>query len=127
MVTAQVLGQVGHLPEIFVEIEINYYLLRTLLGVKGDQERQAKVPKLSKGEILMVNIGSTSTGGRVMAVKADLAKIALTNPVCTQVEEKIALSRRVEKHWRRGGGGAADARRLIGWGKILRGHTIEAS
>ena len=48
----------------------------------------------------MVNIGSLSTGGRVLAVKADLAKISLTNPVCTEVGEKIALSRRVEKHWR---------------------------
>ena len=42
----------------------------------------------------MVNIGSLSTGGRVIAVKADLAKIALTTPVCTEVLEKIALSRR---------------------------------
>lgn len=48
----------------------------------------------------MVNIGSTSTGGRVTAVKADLAKIELISPVCTQEGEKIALSRRVEKHWR---------------------------
>lgn len=48
----------------------------------------------------MVNIGSLSTGGRVIAVKADLAKVGLTNPVCTEIGEKIALSRRVEKHWR---------------------------
>lgn len=59
-----------------------------------------QVQKLTKGEVLMVNIGSLSTGGRVSAVKADLAKIALTQPVCTEVGEKIALSRRVEKHWR---------------------------
>lgn len=59
-----------------------------------------QVQKLSKNEVLMVNIGSLSTGGRVSAVKADLAKIVLTNPVCTEVGEKIALSRRVEKHWR---------------------------
>ena len=56
--------------------------------------------KLSKNEVLMVNIGSLSTGGRVLAVKADLAKIVLTQPVCTETGEKIALSRRVEKHWR---------------------------
>jgi len=61
-----------------------------------------------------VNIGSTSTGGRVTAVKDDLAKILLTTPVCTEKGEKIALSRRVEKHWR-----------LIGWGEIRRGGTIE--
>ena len=59
-----------------------------------------QVQKLTKGEVLMVNIGSLSTGGRVLAVKADLAKIVLTNPVCTEIGEKIALSRRVEKHWR---------------------------
>ena len=59
-----------------------------------------QVQKLSRNEVLMVNIGSLSTGGRVSAVKADLAKIALTQPVCTEVGEKIALSRRVEKHWR---------------------------
>ena len=53
-----------------------------------------------KGEILMVNIGSTSTGGRITAVRADLAKVALVAPVCTAEGEKIALSRRVDKHWR---------------------------
>lgn len=64
----------------------------------------------------MVNIGSMSTGGRVLAIKADLAKIALTSPVCTSENEKLALSRRVDKHWR-----------LIGWGKIRRGTRIALS
>ena len=59
-----------------------------------------QVQKLTKNEVLLVNIGSLSTGGRVSAVRADLAKIVLTQPVCTEVGEKIALSRRVEKHWR---------------------------
>ena len=44
----------------------------------------------------MVNIGSLSTGGRVLAVKVDLAKIVLTKPVCTEIGEKIALSRRFD-------------------------------
>jgi len=113
----QVLGAVDALPQIYTEIEVSYYLLRRLLGVKtADGEKQGKVQKLAKGEILMVNIGSTSTGGRIQAVRADLAKIALTAPVCTAEKEKIALSRRVDKHWR-----------LIGWGEINRGLTIEPS
>ena len=33
--------------------------------------------------------------------------------VCTDVGEKIALSRRVDKHWR-----------LIGWGKIRNGVRV---
>lgn len=115
-----VLGAVDTLPDVFVEIEISYYLLRRLLGVRTEGGKKgAKVEKLSKGEFLMVNIGSLSTGGKVTAVKGstvlestnfsslgEAAKIALTEPICTEVDEKIALSRRIEKHWR-----------LIGWGK----------
>ncbi|EFO24850.1 eukaryotic translation initiation factor 2 subunit 3 [Loa loa] len=110
-----ILGAVGTLPDIFTEIEIAYFLLRRLLGVRTEGgKKAAKVQKLSKGEVLMVNIGSLSTGGRVIAVKGDAAKIALTDPICTEVNEKIALSRRIEKHWR-----------LIGWGTIRRGTTIK--
>jgi hypothetical protein len=48
----------------------------------------------------MVNIGSTATGAKVIAVKADAARLSLTSPACTEIGEKIALSRRIEKHWR---------------------------
>merc|ERR1719258_899551 len=100
-----------------IEVEISFYLLRRLLGVKTSEgAKQAKVQKLQKQEILMVNIGSTATGGKVLAVKADLAKILLTQPVCTTEGEKIALSRRVDKHWR-----------LIGWGQIRRGARVEVA
>jgi translation initiation factor 2 subunit 3 len=110
-----VLGHPAKLPAIFVEIEVKYYLLRRLLGVKVEGEAKAgKVTKLKKGEILMVNIGSTAAGGRIVGIKAnDLAKITLTNPVCTQEGDKVALSRRIEKHWR-----------LIGWGQIQKGTTV---
>ena len=124
----QVLGAVGKLPKIFtgkylttkknsllrarnsdnglsshfclVELEISLFLLRRLLGVKTEDKKQTKVTKLVKNELLLINIGSTSTGGRVISVKADLAKIQLTSPACTEVGEKVALSRRIEKHWR---------------------------
>lgn len=97
----QVLGAVGSLPDIYTELEITYYLLRRLLGVKTEGDKKAaKVQKLAKAETLMLNIGSLSTGGRVTAVKADLAKITLQSPVCCEIGEKIALSRRVDRHWR---------------------------
>lgn len=81
-----VLGSVGKLPLIYCELEITYYLLRRLLGVKTEGDKKAaKVVKLSKNEVLMVNIGSLSTGGRVIGVRADAAKILLTQPVCTEV------------------------------------------
>lgn len=82
------------------ELEISLFLLRRLLGVKTEDKKQTKVTKLTKNELLLINIGSTSTGGRVLSVKADLAKIQLTSPACTEIGEKVALSRRIEKHWR---------------------------
>lgn len=110
----QVMGIQGQtLPNVYTELEINFFLLRNLLGVRSTDGKQARVTKLEKAEILMVNIGSTSTGGKVAAVKEDAAKIVLISPVCTEVGEKIALSRRVDRHWR-----------LIGWGKITSGKAI---
>ena len=79
-------------------------MLRRLLGVKTADGKQAKVAKLAKNEVLMVNIGSTATGAKVVAVKHDAAKLQLTSPACTEIGEKVAMSRRIEKHWR-----------LIGW------------
>lgn len=103
-----VLGLKGRLPEIYSEIEINFYLLRRLLGVRTADGKQAKVAKLAKNEVIMVNIGSTSTGAKVSAIKNDAAKLVLTTPACTNIGEKVALSRRIEKHWR-----------LIGWATIV--------
>lgn len=45
-----------------------------------------------------------------------LCPVVLTSPVCTSEGEKLALSRRVDKHWR-----------LIGWGKIRKGTRIVQS
>lgn len=107
------LGLRGKLPSIYTELEVNYFLLRRLLGVKTADGKQAKVAKLStlcascsswtpltseiaKNEVLMVNIGSTATGAKVIAVKGDAAKLTLTSPACTELGEKIALSRRIE-------------------------------
>jgi len=46
-------------------------LLRRLVGVKSDSTgtKADKVRKIVEGETLMINVGSTSTGGRVTAIK----------------------------------------------------------
>jgi len=132
----QVLGEVGKLPDVYIQIEISFFLLRKLLGVrnntnvskekkttKGEQDdtpnikkkKKNKIKPLAKNEVLMVNIGSTSTGGRVIATKKDLARIHLTSPCCTYPDAKLALSRRVDKHWR-----------LIGWGNVLKGILLNS-
>ncbi|KAJ2453982.1 eukaryotic translation initiation factor 2 subunit gamma [Coemansia sp. RSA 2336] len=107
-----VLGTVGSLPKVVVEIEIKYFLLRRLLGVTG--KKQAKIVKLTKGEGLLVNIGSNAVGARVVGVKESLAKLVLTKATCAENGESIALSRRIDRHWR-----------LIGWAKIVKGKSIK--
>jgi translation initiation factor 2 subunit 3 len=101
-------GLRGQLPAIYTELEVDYFLLRRLLGVKTEDGEQVKVGKLTKNELLMVNIGSTAAGAKVINVKADAAKLSLTTPNCTKVGEKVAISRRHERHWR-----------LIGWATIV--------
>jgi translation initiation factor 2 subunit 3 len=54
------------------------------------------------------------TGCTVVNVKGEAAQIKLNSPVCTERGEKIALSRRIDKHWR-----------LIGWGTITKGKVVE--
>merc|ERR1712241_1565045 len=101
-----ILGVPGKMPEIFIEIEVKYYLLKRLLGVKTKEGESTKVKKLSSGELLMINIGSTAVGGKIVGMKGsekdkggqDKAKIELSNPVCSQIGDKVALSRRIEKH-----------------------------
>ena len=103
------------MPPVYQEVEISFFLLRRLLGQKAtDGGKQAKVNKLTKGEGLMVNIGSTSTGATVKSVKGDTARLVVVQPVCTEMGEKIALSRKVERHWR-----------LIGWGQIKDGKEVD--
>ena len=134
----QVLGAVGKLPKIYtggsfvnahfpslihdlcIELEISLFLLRRLLGVKTEDKKQTRVSKLVKNELLLINIGSTSTGGRVLSVKADLAKIQLTSPACTEVGEKVALSRRIEKHWRLVGEYAPCRSSVIPYSRLYR-------
>lgn len=57
-------------------------------------DKSTKVSKLKKGEFLMINIGSTSVGGRVAGIKPEMAKLELTGPVCTRVSSVIARGTR---------------------------------
>lgn len=62
--------------------------------------------------MLLINIGSTSLGGKIIDVKNDRARIQFKNPVCTNEGEKIAMSRRIGNNFR-----------LIGWGSIIKGYS----
>ncbi|GKT35131.1 Eukaryotic translation initiation factor 2 subunit gamma [Aduncisulcus paluster] len=114
-----VVGSVGSLPSVMSVVEVEAKLLTKLLGVKtGKSERLKVVSKLEEDEKLLLNIGSTSVIGKVTTVETEQdsikATVVLTNTiVCCDVGEKVALSRKVAKHWR-----------LVGWGRIIGGKSI---
>jgi len=65
--------------------------------------------------MLMINIGSTSLGGKIISVKGDNVRIQFMNPVCANEGEKIAMSRRIDRNFR-----------LIGWGEIKKGYSSKS-
>jgi len=75
-----VLGYPGKLPDIYNELEINFFLLRRLIGVKAEGGNDAaKISKIAKSETLKFNVGSTETPGRVNTVKEKSDESELVN------------------------------------------------
>lgn len=100
-----------------VVLQISVNLLSHLLGAKTkDNAKGAEVSKLTKGEILQLNILSMVVGAKVISVKARHAILQLRKPVCASVGDKVALSQRIESHWR-----------LIRCGQIQGGTTQDVS
>jgi len=110
----QVIGKPGSLPEVYQDLQIKFCLMNRLIGVKGEQNvKPEKVKPITLNELLMVNIGSTSTYGWVQTVKKNEAQIILRKPCCVEIGEHVSLSRNVN-------GG----HRLIGSGQIIRGVPL---
>ena len=106
----QILGHRNLLPEIFIYIIIKYRLFKRLIGVS---DKNLSIQPLCLNEILMVNVGNSTTGGRVLRKRKNLTYLLLTIPICCQKSTKVTISRRIDKHWR-----------LIGWGEVLKGKAI---
>lgn len=79
----QIIGHPGLMPEVLSEIDVNYFLLKRLLGVKNqekivDGEKKSvnnKIAGLKPSEVLMINVGSQSLAGTVITVKKETVRI----------------------------------------------------
>lgn len=110
-----VIGLPDTLPDIYDMVEVSFHLMRHLAGMRQEdgQRKTQKVKSLEKGETLQVNIGSCCTTATVKNVNKDQCRLELASPIAAEKNEKVAISRRIERHWR-----------LIGWGEIVRGHSV---
>lgn len=115
----KILGHPGKLPDIYNKIVVKTYLLQRLLGIKSGAKAMGQVGKIRKQEVLLINVGSTSVGSLVSQIEgenSDIITFDLSNPVCSEIGEKIAISRKIGHSWR-----------LIGWGQVLEGGEMIAS
>lgn len=107
--SGQILGHFSKLPEIYTNIFVSFKLLKRLIG---HSKNINGFPEILKNEVLMINICSSSTGGKILKKKNQLIEFQLTTPICCEFGDKVTLSKRIDKHWR-----------LIGWG-TFRGGKI---
>ncbi len=116
-IVGQIVGYPGKLPGIAYELEIEYYLMRKLIGsssISGDTNNDEKIKNISEKEILQLNIDSACIPGNVKKTEDKLLRIRLGRPVCTEINNKVCISRRINKSWR-----------IIGYGIIKKCKYLE--
>ena len=102
--TGKVVGIPGTLPQIWDNLTIKVNLLDYVIGSTED----IKVEDIKTREPLMLSVGTTTTVGMVTSARGDEFDAHLKIPVCADVGQRVAISRRVLGKWR-----------LIGYGTIL--------
>ena len=107
----QIIGHPEKMPQVFIEIDVMTTFLKRIVGSRDDSN---KIESIKEGEILLINIGSTSCGGTVMSLRDNMARIQLTKHLCAITDGKIALSRKIERNFR-----------LVGWGVIIKGYETK--
>ncbi len=99
-----VVGIAGELPELVNALELKFELFPELYGLGGHE----KVENVRKGEMLMLSVNTSTTGGSVVEIRGDKLKMNLKVPVVPFKGEHVGIARNIKGHWR-----------LIGYGEIL--------
>jgi len=94
-----VVGFSGKMPPVLNEINLEYSLLNRV-----DFDNIG----LRQNEILVINVGTTTTLGFIEKLKKNKMNIKLRHPICANPGAVIAISRKIGQRWR-----------LCGTGKLL--------
>lgn len=101
--SGKVVGKVGSLPPIFDSFNLKIDLLKRVVGTIEEKN----VDPIKTNEPLMLTIGTATTVGIVSEFSDDHIGLRLKLPVCAEVGQRIAISRRIDGRWH-----------LIGYGNI---------
>jgi len=101
----QVAGEPGKLPQVKNSFIMEMQLLERVVGVTDE----SMVEPIHSSEPLMLNVGTATTVGVVSSARdGGVVQVQLKRPVCAEVGDRVAVSRRMGARWR-----------LIGVGTII--------
>jgi translation initiation factor 2 subunit 3 len=101
----QVAGEPGKLPKVLNAFTMNMQLLERVVGVTDE----SMVEPIHSSEPLMLNVGTATTVGVVNSAReGGVVQVQLKRPVCADIGDSVAVSRRIGARWR-----------LIGVGTII--------
>ena len=98
-----IVGKPETLPPTRFEMSLEFHLFERAVGTKELLE----VKGVNVGEVLLLDVGTAPTVGKVVSVKKDTAELQLTRPICAEDNARVAVSRKLTGRWR-----------LIGFGII---------
>jgi len=101
--SGKVVGNIGKLPPTFDQFKLQVHLLKRVVGTIEEKA----VEQIKIKEPLMLTIGTATTVGIVIESHGDIVGVKLKLPVCAQMGQRIAISRRIDGRWH-----------LIGYGEI---------
>ncbi|RMD66767.1 hypothetical protein D6817_03450 [Candidatus Pacearchaeota archaeon] len=97
-------SRVGGLPEPRRKIKLRYTLFPKVFGLAEEME----VEPLKQGELLMLSINTSITGGNIEEVKEGEVVVNLRVPAVFFPNDTIGIARNIRGHWR-----------LIGYGESI--------
>ncbi len=97
-------GKPGTLPPVLQSFSMNTHLLERVVGSQEEQ----KIEGIKTNEPLMLNLGTSTTVGLVTSARKEICDVNLKIPVCVEVNQRVAVSRKFAGKWR-----------LIGFGIIV--------
>lgn len=89
-------GKPGTLPPVLNELSLETSLFDTVVG----SQDMRRVEGITRGENLLLNIGTAKTMGTVTAISKDHIEARLSIPVCCEEGSRVAISRRIGGRWR---------------------------
>jgi translation initiation factor 2 subunit 3 len=61
-----IIGHPDSMPQVYIEIDVKTTILKRVVGTRQDSNN--RIEGIQEGEMLLINIGSTSCGGNVQRV-----------------------------------------------------------